>query len=482
MRRSLAEFVKGAWPVVEPATDLIWNWHIDVIADALEDCAHSRTKRLLVNIPPRHMKSLLVTVFWPCWVWINMPHKRFLFASYAEALAVKHSVICRRLLQSDWYRSRWPHVQLAGDQNAKIRFETSHGGMRLATSVGGVVTGEGGDFIVVDDPHKADEAASETKRDQVMEWWNVSMSTRLNDPKTGVRVVIQQRLHEGDLAGHVIEQGGWRHICLPAEYDAEHKFAFPEDPRTERGELLWPARIPQDFLDEKKSELGSYSYAGQFQQLPAPDEGGILKRAWFRYYQEAQMPRPEQIIQSWDCAFKDSEDSDYVVGQVWARYGGNKYLMRQIRERLDFPQTVAAILGMTDWVANTYQELASHAVLIEDKANGPAVIASLRKELGSVIAVGAYGSKEARAHAVAPQLEAGSVYLPGVPRGDHSSYDAHLTPTWVQDLVEECAAFPNAMHDDQVDALAMALQRLGRHGANAAVRMGFRDRDALSDI
>jgi len=217
---SLHQFVQKAWHVVEPATEYIDGWHIKAICDHLAAVSDGRIRDLLINIPPRHMKSLTVAVFWPCWVWTTRPGTRWLFSSYAQQLSTRDSVKCRRLIQSPWYRSNWGDAfTLTPDQNQKDRFENSRGGHRLATSVDGSNTGEGADIIVCDDPHNTREARSELRRENVRIWWDEVMSTRLNNPNTGARVIVMQRLHEADLAGHVLAKGGYEHLCLPAYYE-----------------------------------------------------------------------------------------------------------------------------------------------------------------------------------------------------------------------------------------------------------------------
>jgi predicted phage terminase large subunit-like protein len=215
------------------------------------------------------------------------------------------------------------------------------------------------------------------------------------------------------------------------------------------------------WLAEKKLELGSYGYAGQYQQRPAPAEGGILKRRWWRYYDhEGELPHFDQLCQSWDMAFKDTDGSDYVVGQVWGSFGAELYLLHQLRRRLEFTDTLHAVRELTRWVTERFPHREAHAKYVEDKANGPAVIATLRREVPGLIAVDPRGDKVARARAVAPALEAGNVYLPGRPSADGSDYDRAHTPDWVQAFIEECAAFPNGAHDDQVDAFSQALMKL----------------------
>ncbi len=267
VRRSLGAFVREAWSVLEPGTQFVPNWHIDAICAHLEAITAGELNRLIVNIPPRHMKSLAVTVFWPCWEWLSRPETRWLFASYAQTLSTRDSLKCRRLIERPGsddprrpaaektlierigysglvsliceMRGEQPW-ELTGDQSTKQRFENSRTGYRIATSVGGAATGEGGDRVVCDDPHKADEAQSDLTRESVLEWWDQTMSTRLNQPRSGAMVIVMQRLHERDLTGHLVERG-FEHLCLPAEYEPSHPFAWPEDPRIADGELLCPS-------------------------------------------------------------------------------------------------------------------------------------------------------------------------------------------------------------------------------------------------
>jgi len=467
--RRLREFVVQAWPVLEPTTNFVPGWHLDAICEHLEAISLGHIRNLLITVPPRHMKSLSVSVFWLCWEWIRWPERRWLYASYAETLSIRDSVQCRRLIQSPWYRRGWgDRFLLTGDQNEKRRFENNRSGYRIASSVGGSNTGEGGDRVVVDDPHNVNDAESDPVRHTALTWWDTVMSTRLNDPKTGAKVIVMQRVHEQDLGGHVLEQGGYEHLCLPAEYEGNRRKTMIgwSDPRQQIGELLWAERFGKPEIDELKRTLGSYAAAGQLQQRPSPAEGGLIKRYWWRFWQPrgaalppvmvkyhdgsiAAVPAtvlPENFIetlQSWDCAFKDLKSSDYVVGQVWARKSADKFLLDQVRGQMDCPTTIDAIRKLSaKWPP-------ARTKLIEDKANGSAVIQVLRHELAGMIAVQPAGGKVARASAVCPQIESGNIYLP------HPA----MAP-WIEAFIEECAAFPHARHDDQVDAMSQALLRL----------------------
>lgn len=466
--RRFREFVRQAWHVVEPSTPFVPGWHIDAIVLHLEAVTYGNIRNLLINVPPRHMKSLLVSVFWPAWEWIRWPERRFLCSSYADSLSVRDSLKCRRLIESPWYQARWGHIfSLTSDQNAKMRFDNNRSGYRLSTSVGGAVTGEGGDRIICDDPHNVADVLSDAIRTMATEWWDVAMSTRVNDPKTSAMVVVMQRCHQRDLSGHLLEKGNFEHLCLPAEYEGPSRVTSIgfSDPRTEIGELLWRDRYGPKEVTDLKTSLGSYAAAGQLQQRPSPVGGGIFKRHWFRYFQPrganlapviVRLPdgtlqsivaieAPHQVdeqIQSWDCSFKDLDTSDYVVGQAWGRLGSRFLLGDQVRGRMDCPATIKAVIEMKRKWPYT------GPILIEDKANGSAVIQMLSREIPGLLPVNPQGGKIGRAQAISPLVEAGNVYLP------HPD-----CATWVNDFIEECVQFPNGAHDDQVDAMTQALLR-----------------------
>lgn len=480
-RRRLSTFVREAWPIVEPATPFVHGWHIDVLAEHLQAVSQGEIRRLIVNIPPRTMKSLTTAVFWPCWEWLDHAHIRWLFASYAADLSTRDSVKCRRLIESRGGKTdgtllervgyqgllRLLHDEpweLTGDQNAKTKYETTLTGMRLATSVGGVATGEGGDRIVIDDPLNAKQARSETERIAANRWWDETMTTRFNNADAAA-VIVMQRLHEDDLTGHLIEQGGWHHLCLPAEYEPKHPFVYPSrvtlpsgrelpgDPRTDEGELLEPVRLSKTRLTELARGLGSVGYAGQMLQRPAPAEGGMLKRHWWKRYSDAGLPRLDRVIASWDMRFSDSQSaaSSYVVGQAWGVAGARRYLLGQIRARLSFTESVAAVKALNAW------ERRISAKLVEDKANGQAVVDTLKLKVPGLIEVSPEGGKEARAAAVSPYIEAGDVWLPD---SDYIPCPDGYEPTAVSEFIDEAAQFPNGSHDDQVDATSQALNWL----------------------
>jgi predicted phage terminase large subunit-like protein len=446
LRGSLAAFIKEAWPVVEPESPLDWSWHLDAICLHLEAVSRGDIRRLIINIPPGHAKSLTVAVLWPAWTWTWRPGWRALFASYAAELAIRDSVRCRRLIESDWYQDTIkPEWKLAADQNVKHYFENDHSGSRLALGVQGKGTGYRGDAVVVDDALSVEQAYSDTERKRVNRWYDTTYTSRLNDKRSGAQVAIGQRLHVDDLSGHLLRKGGWDHLNLPTEYDKEQASATSigwSDPRTSPGELLFPSRYPAEIIQEIKTELGSRGYAAQHQQRPTQDGGNLFRREW---WQRGTPPADARWLQSWDLTFKSKRDSDFVVGLLLATKGALAWIVDVRRARLDFTATLRLMQSLaSDPVWRQAGE-----VLVEDTANGPAVISALRSSVRGLVPITPKGSKFARAAAVAPQVEAGQVYL-------------HPGAQWVDGFMTELAQFPFAAHDDQVDALSQALARVAR--------------------
>lgn len=458
--RSLADFTRQAWHVIEPATLMLWNWHLDAISEHLEAVTAGEITRLVINMPPRHMKSIAVSVCWLAWEWIAHPARRWVFSSYAHALALRDSLKTRRLIMSPWYQARWgDRFKLTGDQNAKERFENSATGFRLATSVGGIGTGEGGDLIISDDPHNVKEAESETVRESTLEWWDQTMSTRLNDPRTGAFVIVMQRVHEKDLTGHVLEQGGYVHLCLPAEFERAHIYPMTnwpgvtvKDPRKREGELLWPERFDRKSVDELKVRLGSYGASGQLQQRPSPAEGGVYKRAWFRRWQAGALPRFIRLIWSWDTAVSEEDTAAFTVGGLWGEAEAGFFRLAHFRARVEYPELKAA-------VRDCYNRRQTAAILVEDKSSGQQVVQELKRvdlsPLGEpkpvklpVIGVKVTrNDKLVRARAVSPLAEAGLVWIPE-------------EAEWVEPWLHEVCTFPNSEYADQVDEMSQALAYL----------------------
>jgi predicted phage terminase large subunit-like protein len=332
--------------------------------------------------------------------------------------------------------------------------------------------------IIIDDPHNADEILSDVKRQAAIEWHDGTISTRFNQPETGVEVIIMQRLHERDIVGHVLDLDGvdeWEVLCLPEAYESKHPFVWPDDPRVEEGELLWPGRIGPAAHAQRKRRLGSYRAAGQLQQRPTAAEGAILKRIFWRYFdprlldddQLQHLPKFTGIGLSWDTAFKDKTTSDYVAGGVWGLTGADRYLLRLTNERLSLAQTKTAIKEHRQWALDRWPELPITTV-IEKSANGVEIIDQLKREIPGVKDWTASTDKVTRAWAAQPDLEAGNVFLPGYPSPEGSGYDESRTPAGTQELVEQAARFPFGEHDDMVDMVTQLVNWARASGPQAA--------------
>lgn len=440
--RDLSAFIEQAWGVIEPGTRYIDNWHIHLIGEYMQAVNLGQIRRLIINIPPRHMKSIEATVCYPAWTWTRSPEKRFIKVSYADTLSRKHNILTRDIITSPWYQSNWGGVfGLKDDVNRQNEFKNTAQGFMFSTSIGGTLTGEGGDVIIIDDPQDPAQANSITERETVISFFRNKLPTRLNDPETGAIVIIMQRLHERDLTGHILtERLGYEHLCLPAIAPGRTVITFPVSGKQivrEEGDILNPARFSRGVLDDLKRTMGSVQFAGQFQQSPVPDEGIIFKREWLnKTYRE--LPAGAAIIQSWDLPFKNSEASAKCAGIVMARKGAELFFIDCVNDKMSFTDSVTAIKSLTA------KHPKARAKVVEDKANGPAIINFLQKDVPGMIPFNPKGSKEDRALSVAPYFEAGNVYFPE-------------NAPWANDLREDLRKFPNGQYKDTVDATVQAI-------------------------
>ena len=445
-RQSLLNFTKYTMPNYQV------NWHHERLCSELDKLVTGENKRLMVFMPPRFGKSELGSRRFPAYILGRDPDAQIISTSYSADLSSRMNRDVQRIIDSEEYYSIFPdttlsksHLRAAAKGNyirTSDMFEiVGQRGAYKSAGIGGGITGMGLTYGIIDDPFKnRKEAESKAIRDTVWDWYTSTFYTRLE--KDARILIIMTRWQEDDLAGRLLKQAAenpeadqWKVISYPA-------IAEPPmgegDPR-EEGEPLWPEKYSLDDLKKMKATLGTYEWSALYQQRPSPSEGNILNRGWWQYYRE----RPsnfDDVILSWDCAFKGNEDSDFVVGQVWGRVGANKYLLDQVRGRMNLPQTLQAVRGLSaKWPQ-------ARAKLIEDKANGPAVIQLLKNEIPGLLPVNPEGGKIVRATAASPEVEAGNVYLP----------DPSLAP-WVHDFVEEAAAFPNGLNDDMVDCFSQAL-------------------------
>jgi predicted phage terminase large subunit-like protein len=450
LRRDFASFAERAFYELNGRSPFAFNWHIEVVAARLAAVRAGRIRRLVINLPPRHLKSLLASVAFPAWCLGRDPELRLICVSYAQDLADQQARECRALIASAWYRRSFA-TRLSAAKTAVAEFVTTAGGCRLAVSVGGALTGRGADIIVIDDPPKPEEALSRRQRQTVNEWYDHTLYSRLNDKRTSAIVLVMHRLHEDDLTAHVLAQEAWEVISFPAtaERDELHVVDTRCGPRLFRrrdGEALHAGREPVEILEQLRRTIGEYNFAGQYQQRPAPLGGGLVKSGWFRRYDAAELPeRFDRIVQSWDTASKATELSDFSVCTTWGVLGKHLYLLDVYRRRLEYPELKRAVRAQ-------YERLSPDVVLIEDRASGTQLIQELIAEgLWAAARYRPQADKVMRLFAQTATIENGFVHLPEA-------------ASWLAAYLDELTNFPHSRHDDQVDSTAQALDWLKQAG------------------
>lgn len=458
-RRSLASFVKMAWHVVEPGQPYVHGPHIDVVCAKLEAVTRGEVTRLLINVPPGTMKSLLVNVFWPMWEWgpQGMASMRTVGVSHEQGLGVRDNLKCRRLLLSPWFQRLWPAVTLQRDQSEKIKFENTSTGFREVATPSNI-TGRRGDRVVVDDPLSAENANSEAEREKVNLWFREALPTRLNNPDRSAIVVVMQRLHERDVAGIILAMGGWDSLILPMRFEPDR--ADPMDWRKDEGELLFPDRFPERVVAELERSMGSYASAGQLQQRPAPREGGLFKRSWFQFV-HAMPTGHRRRVRAWDLAATKkatSNNPDWTAGLLMSRGDDGSFLIEGVERLRGSPMEVkASVKGR----AVTDGPLVTIRIPQDPGQAGKAQAEDFVRDLAGypVKTVPPTGDKATRATPAAAQAEAGnlSILVTGDPAQD----------AWIEPFLAEVTMFPGAAHDDQVDAMSDALNELAMKKGSA---------------
>lgn len=440
--QSLSAFAQRAWEILEPGTPLVWNWHLDTLCGYLEAFFRKDIKRLILNVPPGSMKSLLFSVFGPAWCWTWGPEERFINLTNEVGLATRDSLRMRQIIQSDWYQGNWGHkVTIAGDQREKMYFANTRNGFRQGLGITGNVTGKRGSFLLIDDPCDAKKAFSDVEIATVNDTYDQAVSSRLNDPVNDCIGLIMQRLRTNDLTGHLLKKAKqhWVQVSIPMEYegqsfDAGKDLGRPElnDPRTRIGELMFPARFPRSVVETLQEDLGDYGTAGQLQQRPVPLGGGILKAAWWRAWPEdKKLPECDHIFASWDTAFseadhKNNASSAMTLWGVWWHEQTGRYNVMALGawdDRVDY----------TDLEEKALQIDADHEPdrhLIEKKATGISLVQSLRRRRIAVYPYTPDRDKIARAYAVQSMLKAGQVWYPE-------------GKAWAKRLIEMTSSFPN---------------------------------------
>jgi predicted phage terminase large subunit-like protein len=459
LRLDFAAFAQRCFRELSPLVALAMNWHVEILAAKLTAVYQGQIRRLIVNVPPRHLKSLVGSVAFPAWCLGRQPGAQILCVSYAQDLADKLARDCRRIVMSDWYQRAFP-TRLSAQRQAVPEFETTAQGCRLATSVGGVLTGRGADIIVIDDPLKPEEALSQAQRRAANEWFDHTLYSRLNDKQKGAIVLIMHRLHEDDLVGHVLAQEDWEVVRFPAIAEEDESFAvetgwWPRHFTRRRGEVLHPEREPPEMLEQIRRTIGEYNFAGQYQQAPSPVGGGLVKQAWFRHYAPGELPPSfDRVVQSWDTANKATELSDFSACTSWGIKGKDLYLLDVLRKRMEYPELKRA-------VREQYERFTPNVVLIEDKASGTQLIQELTREgLYAVTRYRRQSDKVMRMHAQTAVLENGFVRVPE-------------SAPWLAQYLHELTVFPNGKHDDQVDSTAQMLDWFNQAGSGPSSNAGI---------
>lgn len=454
LRQDLMSFIERSFYELNPQTAFSVSPHIEVLASKLEACRQGEIKRLVVNLPPRSLKSLAATVAFPAYLLGRNPASQIICASYGQDLADKHARDCRTLVGSPFYQRLFPGTRLSTEKQAVDEFTTTSQGFRMSTSIGGVLTGRGADFIILDDPLKPDDALSETRRTSVNQWFDNSLLSRLNSKKHGVIVLVMQRLHQDDLVGHVLGQGNWEVLSFAAiaENDEVHVIESPLGRRRferKRGQALQPARETLETLKIIRQTIGEYNFSSQYQQDPMPLGGTMVKTDWLKRYDCGSRPsRFTCVVQSWDTANKSGELNDFSVCTTWGVFDSHYYLLDVFRKRLNYPDLKRAVVELA-------RQHHADSIVIEDKASGTQLIQELKHE-AALYGIKPYepppgADKILRLHTQTALFEGGRVLLP-------------VSAPWLDEYIRELTSFPGCKYDDQVDSTTQALDYLKKNG------------------
>ena len=437
LSHDFSSFLQYAFYTLNPSQPFISNWHLEAITEYLNALERCDIQRLIINMPPRSLKSLSSTVAWSAYLLGRNPAMRIITASYSSAISIKHATDVRSLVTSDWFSHIFPKFALHPSQNEKHKFMTTLQGFRLATSIGGSLTGEGGDLIIIDDPLNPSQAMSRNSREATNHWFDHTLSSRLNDKRTGRMLLVMQRLHSQDLSGHLLRKGGWEHLCLPAQATTPMhvhigNFSYHMDAK----ELLQPQRETVDILQQLRLDLGSAAYNAQYLQSPLADDGFMVKKAWCDFVYDT-IPEEGILVQSWDTAIKTGYNNDFSACVTMKMHEGYYYVTDITVLKAEYPE----LKRMIKYHATT---MMPDAVLIEDKASGQSLLQDLHNDSLPLIAIMPKDDKVTRFARISSQFEAGKLLFP-------------VTATWKDECINELLQFPKGTHDDVVDALTQAV-------------------------
>lgn len=446
LRRHLSAFIHRTFKEVSPGADVSMTWYMEAIAYHLELCAERKIKRLIINMPPRYGKSISASVAFSAWLLGRNPGEKIVCVSYSGELAGRFARDARSVMQSDWYRATFPGTRLGG-RTANHDFQTTRKGYRFTTSVDGTLTGVGGSIFLIDDPNAARDERSAASRETVNDWYRGTLRGRLDVPRDGVIIIIQQRIHVDDLSGYLLENDGeeWVHLNLPAIATSDERIPIGPGRWHERrvGDVLDPQRESLAELEQRRRSMTSQTFSAQYQQNPVPDDGEIVRWTWFKRYRGSPTLEPDdRIAQSWDTASKAGELNDFSVCTTWLIKDRDYYLLDVWRGRVTFPELKRQV----------YQQAARWGIdvlLVEDKGSGTQLIAQLLEEdapgLPRPIARTPKEDKATRMAAQTVRIEQGYVHIP-------------IEASWLAAFRSEMLQFPNGKHDDQVDSVSQFLQ------------------------
>lgn len=432
-------FLENTFKTVSPSADYMHNWHLDLISEKLQAVTERKITRLIINMPPRYLKSVTVSVAWPAWLLGINPSAKIIAASYSQILSLKHSNDARLTMTSEWYAKLFPETILSKDQNEKHKFVTTKRGFRFATSVGGTITGEGGDFLILDDPQNSLQVNSPTTREKTNMWFEQSFLSRLDNKNDSVVVIVMQRLHNDDLTGYLTrKKSPWEILSLPAIAPCDMEFESNKSTIFfKQNEVLHKQRDKIERLEELRFEMGEYAFNAQYMQNPVPQEGRIIKPEWIEYFDvECEYIR---VTHSWDTASSKNINADYSVCTIWGEHKNGYHLLDVIRAKLEYPALKRKVVELA-------KKYPPDVILIENKASGQALIQELREENAlPIIAIQPVGDKITRFAVCATLFEARKVALPNYAK-------------WKADYVLEILSFPGSAKDDQVDSTSQFLE------------------------
>jgi predicted phage terminase large subunit-like protein len=431
-------FLIKAFATIAPGEKLLDNWHIDLIIACLQEIEKENILRLVINIPPRSLKSSIISVCWPAWLLGHWPHYKIIVASHSREISYKLAGQTRLIMGAAWYKEIFPHTNILPGHDTKVKFITDKQGFRLATSVGSQITGEGADVLIMDDPQTPSQANSPNLRKKVNEWFAGTFASRLNNKKRGVILLVSQRLHAKDLSDFLLSKADlWQQVKIPAQAERDYNYqvgSFSYD--YQEGCLMLPAREGIAELERIKLELGANAFNAQYQQNPNNDQNSLVKESWLQYYDKL----PAEAIgcvQSWDCGVKIGAHNDYSVCTTWLIHENCYYLVNVLRARLEYPNLKESVIG-------NYKQYNCVAVLIEDKASGQALLQDIKRMPINAIPILPKGNKTNRFLRVIGVFAAEKVMLP-------------RNAPWLAVLIDELLSFPNSVHDDQVDSIGQFL-------------------------